>query len=174
MDPAAEREALTKEILDTDRRIYQAIQAGRADEWLRAELTMRQLKVLLLLDSGETGERHAASMSHLAAALHVTLPTVTGIVDRLVEHGFVRREEDPSDRRLVVVRLTPAGGDLLDRLRASGRSDLAAALDRLTVDELRIVARGLDLLLTAALARGEAGAGSGEAESRGQSQEECG
>lgn len=148
MDSDAERAALTREILNTDRRIYQAIQAGSSDAWLRVELTIRQLKILLLLQASET---HSARMGQLAAALRVTLPTITGIVDRLVEHGLVRREEDPSDRRLVVARLTPAGRELVERLQSHGRNQMAATLRRLSVEELRIVARALDLLLTAAL-----------------------
>ncbi len=149
-----ERAALTREILNADRRIYQAIQAGSADEWLRVELTMRQLKVLLLLATSETG---SARMGQLASALRVTLPTVTGIVDRLVEQRLVRREEDPSDRRLVVARLTAEGRELFERLQSHGRSQLTATLDRLSVDELRVVARALDLLLTAALEKCPAG-----------------
>ena len=47
-------------------------------------------------------------MGQLAASLAVTLSTVTGIVDRLVEHQMVVREEDPHDRRLVVCRLRAA------------------------------------------------------------------
>lgn len=142
------RTALIQEILDTDRRIYQAILGVISDEWLKIELTNRQLKVLLVLCvSAQAGAR----MGQLASALGVTLPTVTGIVDRLVEHGLVRREEDPSDRRLVVVRLTESGRALMDRLRSRGRADFAVTLDRLGDDDLRLVARALDLLLTAAL-----------------------
>ena len=143
-----ERAALIQEILNTDRRIYRAIQAGSSDEWLRVELTMRQLKILLLLYTTET---QAARMSALAAALGVTLPTITGIVDRLVEQSLVQREEEPSDRRLVVARLTPEGRELVERLQDHGRSHLAATLHRLSLEELRTVARALDLLLTAAL-----------------------
>ena len=38
-------------------------------------------------------------MSELVARLGVTLPTVSGIVDRLVEHGLVGRRAVESDRR---------------------------------------------------------------------------
>lgn len=145
-----ERVALTEEILNTDRRIYQAIQASTLDEWLHVELTMRQLKILLLLASSGT---ESARMGQLAAALGVTMPTITGVVDRLVEQRLVRREEDPHDRRLVVARLTEGGRTLIGRLKDNGRTEMAATLERLSVAELRVVARALDLLLTAALSR---------------------
>lgn len=46
------------------------------------------------------------SMSTLAGNLHVSLPTATGIVDRLVKAGFLRRASDAEDRRQVFVQLT--------------------------------------------------------------------
>jgi DNA-binding MarR family transcriptional regulator len=46
------------------------------------------------------------TMSTLARNLHISLPTASGVVDRLVRAGFVRRVPEPSDRRQVVVELT--------------------------------------------------------------------
>jgi DNA-binding MarR family transcriptional regulator len=145
------RESLVAEILDNDRRIYQAILGAISDEWLRMELSNRQLKVLLVLCMSDG---RGARMGQLAATLGVTLPTVTGIVDRLVEHELVRRDEDPADRRSVVARLAPGGAELMDRLRSRGRADFASTLERLGTDDLRLVARALDLLLSAALEAG--------------------
>jgi DNA-binding MarR family transcriptional regulator len=39
----------------------------------------------------------------------VTGGSVTGLTDKLVSEGWVQREEDADDRRVLVVRLTPAG-----------------------------------------------------------------
>ena len=47
------------------------------------------------------------TMSTLARNLHVSMPTATGVVARMVRAGYVRRVEDPEDRRQVVVELTP-------------------------------------------------------------------
>ena len=149
---AGERDRLVNEILSSERRIYQAISQATTDAWLRVDLTMPQLKVLLVLYFVEAPRRH---MTHLASALGVTLPTATGVVDRLVEAGLVQRSDDPTDRRIVVVGLTTAGRELVDRLRATGRHELTAALELLTVAELATVARGLDLLLTASRSRQE-------------------
>src|SRR5687768_10615436 len=41
----------------------------------------------------------------LATLTGLTTGAVTGVVDRLEEGGFVRRERDPDDRRRVIVRL---------------------------------------------------------------------
>src|SRR5215470_10853577 len=41
----------------------------------------------------------------LAKQTGLTTASITGVIDRLEEAGFVRRERDPSDRRRVVIRL---------------------------------------------------------------------
>lgn len=89
-------------------------------------------------------------MSELAEALGTGVSTITGIFDRLVEHGLVVREEDPHDRRVVVGRLTPAGAEVVDRFHLTARDRLGRVLAELTPDELRVVARAAVLLRNAA------------------------
>src|SRR5579884_3837113 len=48
-------------------------------------------------------------ITELAAEERVTQPAITLLVNRLVERGWVERATDPSDRRAVLVTLTPAG-----------------------------------------------------------------
>src|SRR4051812_45515127 len=99
-----EHAQLVRQVLDLRADLVRSLRPARA--WLDVDLTMSQVKVLFVLFSDG-----GASMGQLAASLGVTLPTVTGIVDRLVEHGMVQREENPHDRRLVVCRLTETGTD---------------------------------------------------------------
>jgi DNA-binding transcriptional ArsR family regulator len=46
----------------------------------------------------------------LARATGLTTASITGVLDRLEEGGFVRRERDPKDRRRVIVNLKPGPG----------------------------------------------------------------
>lgn len=48
-------------------------------------------------------------MKQLAAICQVALSTMTGVVDRLIEHGLVQRRHSFTDRRVVLVQLTAAG-----------------------------------------------------------------
>ena len=86
---AVDRTDLVQQVLGLRTELYRSLRPAR--EWLEIDLTTSQLKVLFLLYSAE-----CASMGQLAASLAVTLSTVTGIVDRLVEHQMVVREEDPT------------------------------------------------------------------------------
>src|SRR5476649_821731 len=79
--------------------------AARALERAAAvrDLTLAQFRVLALIAAGD--ERS----SLLAERLAVAKPTITAVVDGLVERGFVGREAVIGDRRSIRVVLTPAG-----------------------------------------------------------------
>ena len=52
----------------------------------------------------------------VAARMHVTSGSVTSVLDNLEKKGFVVRSNDPSDRRRVLVDITPAAQAVLDAL----------------------------------------------------------
>jgi len=54
-----------------------------------------------------------SSTGALARAVHLSGPTVTGILDRLTKRGLVDRTRNGQDRRSVTVRLTSGGEDVL-------------------------------------------------------------
>lgn len=88
------------------------VASGHAPEFLTLDVTMAQMKALYLVAA-----RVSLHMSALADLLGVTLSTGTGLVDRLVDQGLLERRHDDVDRRHVMVRLTPAGTELLERMR---------------------------------------------------------
>jgi len=77
------------------------------------------------------------TMSTLARNLHVSLPTVSGIVDRLVRAGFVRRITDEDDRRQVVVELAAKGRRFFQEFEAVIRRRWEEALLPLEPQELQ-------------------------------------
>ena len=60
------------------------------------------------------GDPYELSPGRLLRETLVTSGTMTNRVDRLAGRGLVERHPDPSDRRGVLVRLTPAGKDAVD------------------------------------------------------------
>ncbi|GAB6898113.1 MarR family winged helix-turn-helix transcriptional regulator [Kineosporia succinea] len=68
-----------------------------------------------------------SSQRALAQALGVTARNVTGIVDGLVETGFVTREPHPGDRRATLVTFTAKGSETVADLR-KGQKVLAGQL----------------------------------------------
>jgi DNA-binding MarR family transcriptional regulator len=66
------------------------------------------------------------SAGQLAATLHVHPSTMTGLIRRLEHRGLVRRWSDPSDRRRVLLGLTPAG----QRLDVRAHGTVEEAVER--------------------------------------------
>ena len=125
----------------------QLLADSHAPEFLEIAVTMPQAKLLYLL--GTAGELH---MSDLVHRLGVSLSTVSGLVDRIVDQGYAHRREDAVDRRQVVVGLTPAGAAFLDRFRELNARQMRELLELLADDDLDIVRRSL-VALTAAATR---------------------
>ncbi|HEY0792804.1 MAG TPA: MarR family transcriptional regulator [Chthoniobacterales bacterium] len=79
-------------------------------------LGTRQGRFNLLLILGHCAQKLPAA-ADLAECTGVTRATITGLLDGLEKDGLVERRDDPSDRRLVRVGLTPRGEAFLDRVR---------------------------------------------------------
>jgi DNA-binding MarR family transcriptional regulator len=126
-------------------RLMQRLADTHAPEFLEIDVTMPQAKLLYLL--GAAGELH---MSDLVARLGTSPATVSGLVDRLVDHRLANRRDDPTDRRQVLVELTPAGVDFLGRFRELNTRQLLELVEVLDDDGLGHVRAALDALNVAA------------------------
>ncbi len=86
---------------------------SRLDDLLRpAGLTALQYTALTVL------ERHPdLSSAQLARNSFVTAQSMADMITTLEDHGLIERHRDRTDRRRLVVALTTAGRDLLDRYR---------------------------------------------------------
>lgn len=93
-----------------------------------------------------SGEPYELSPGQLVAATMVTSGTMTNRVDRLVSRGLVVRRPAPSDRRGILVRLTPEGRESVDGALDTLLELEHATLEHLPVEEREHVARGLRAL----------------------------
>jgi DNA-binding MarR family transcriptional regulator len=118
--------------------IMRLVAGWRLPEFLAVDITMSQAKLLHLV-AAEPG----IGMSALAARLGVGLSSVSSLVDRLVEHGYVDRNEDPADRRQQLVTPTVAGEDVIDRMRQMNLQHMQVLLEGLTENELEDLGHSL-------------------------------
>jgi len=116
-------------------------------EWLSVDLTMPQLKIVLLLFTDGP-----ARVSTLASALGVSLATTTGITDRLVQHNLMVRSSDPEDRRAVVCSLSEKGKELITRLWELGQSRVRSLMKKMTSAKLEIIREAMEAILQTASA----------------------
>ncbi|MEV0746856.1 MarR family transcriptional regulator [Streptomyces sp. NBC_01220] len=109
------------------------VNAVYADSGREHGITAQQGQLLCVLMVRPYG------MSELGAMLGLAKSSLTGLVDRSVQRGLVRREPDPEDGRAVRVALTPAGDALADVFYAGTcqRVDaLSAGLDEADREQL--------------------------------------
>ena len=119
---------------------------GRArirDNLAGFDMTMPQIRTLYFLSRGP--QRMKDISDHLMRGM----PSATSMIDRLVKKGYVERVPDPSDRRVVLCRITDSGREMLDRFSRMGAVRFEAVAESLTDDELDKIAPALDLLVDA-------------------------
>jgi DNA-binding MarR family transcriptional regulator len=75
--------------------------------------------------------------AELADAAGVTRATMTGLVDTLERDGWVKREDDPTDRRTIRVRMTSKGHALLDGILPDYFRCVSTIMQPLTKGERR-------------------------------------
>jgi len=117
-----------------------------SERLVRLGISMSQLHVMHLL------ERHGElAMSRLADMLDVSFSAATGLVDRIEERGFVERIRVPEDRRVVLVRITPAGRQMLEDVEIVRTEIIQLVLDQLDPSQLDGVATAMAALRVAFL-----------------------
>ena len=77
------------------------------------------------------------SVSEISRRLGIAKPNITPLVDRLYECGYVDRQHDDGDRRVVNVVLLPAGEEKLAAIFATISGEIRKQADHLTVSEFR-------------------------------------
>lgn len=108
------------------------------------ELTTSQLDVVICLAEHGGGP---VSQREIEEELHLSNPTVTGILKRLEKKGFISRRVGAQDRRYREVRLTGKCIQLAERLQPQGRTMLLRAFQGFTMEEFDSLNRMLRRLL---------------------------
>jgi DNA-binding MarR family transcriptional regulator len=80
---------------------------------------------------GRLDELGPTRISDLAKADRCSQPTMSALVQRQEESGWVRREADPADSRASLISLTDAGRGELDRARHEAGEAIATRLRQL-------------------------------------------
>jgi DNA-binding MarR family transcriptional regulator len=73
----------------------------------------------------------------VSARMHITTGTMTSVLDTLERNGYVKRLPDPSDRRRVLVDITPAAQAVLDKMLPEVQHVIAVALRDIDADTLQ-------------------------------------
>lgn len=104
-------------------------------------LTAAQREVVLLV-----GARPGRSVSRLAAELGLASNTVSTLVSGLVADGWLVRDLDPEDRRVILLRLTDQVQEHVDAVRARRRRVLHDALRQMDPGQVAALRSGSSAL----------------------------
>ncbi len=111
----------------------------RLEFWEARGLTMAQLRLMYLLLAED-----CRSVGQLAEEMRVRPASVTGLTDRLVDHGLIERRADPADRRLVRVALTPEGRRVLGEIEVASLAYLGGIFERMGEESVERLCEALE------------------------------
>lgn len=118
-----------------DRKLYES---------QRFSLPYAELKCLMLFD----GQRYL-TLKEMAKHLDVAKSRVTKLVSGLLDKGLVVQADDPRDRRIKLITLTPTGREKADEIRDFQRLIHRKLLLQMDVQERRSVLLCLEVLRSA-------------------------
>jgi len=102
---------------------------------LSAELSRGKVSFAQFFLLGHFPPDKTLAMREIAEKMAHTTAAATGLVDRLVKLGYLKRLDDPDDRRRVLVRITPKGEELVERIRQDIVEKLASVTGILSPEE---------------------------------------
>lgn len=108
------------------------------EEWIKIDLKFSKSEIftMLFLD-----KRKEITMTELVEYINSPMSTATGIVDRLVKNGYIKRGRSERDRRIVILRLTEDGSQLIKRLKDMILKYINIVVEDLTEEEKQFLTR---------------------------------
>ncbi len=103
-----------------------------------AQISVPRMRLLTLME-----DHGPQRIAQLAIMDQVSQPSVTSMVDAMSEAGWVVRSRDPSDGRAVLITITDAGREQLERARWISSHALARHLQALKPEQLETLVRAL-------------------------------
>ncbi|MBN3034795.1 MAG: MarR family transcriptional regulator [Bacteroidales bacterium] len=102
---------------------------------------------LLTLGYLASRDNYRATHAEITKYLHLNSSTVTGIINRLENKGYIARLPRPEDRRSVFIALTSGGAQLLEKSPRLLHEKLSEKLQSLSVEKLDEINRTLQTLI---------------------------
>jgi len=125
--------------------LFRTLVKKMSHEWNRNmgdTFSMTQFRTLYMLN--ERGPQKAAE---LADILCVTSGAITGLADKLIEKGLVERQRSEDDRRVVYLRITDSGKQVLKELREKQKETIARLFEGLPEEDILHLKRIFTALL---------------------------
>jgi DNA-binding MarR family transcriptional regulator len=136
------RDAAITEIMQSLRRIFRTIQDYYQEVFNKFEITGPQLWALKLINQHER-----LPIGELSKKMYLHPSTLSGVIDRLEQRGYVTRGREEGDRRIVQVCLTSKGKNLAQRAPNPVQGKMIYGLRKLKRGELDRVLNSVQTLV---------------------------
>ena len=137
--------SLIERIIEAYEPVVAAQRSVIARVWRDRSISKLNLHLLMLLCA-----HGPQPMGRLAALADVSLPNLTAMVDRMEQLRLVKRVQDDSDRRVVIVRPTARGRSQVEEIESIRREEMRRILRRLSPSEQRLCLRAMQAMARAA------------------------
>ena len=124
---------------------HSALKSRFIREWIPQRLTVTQFQALQHLNwyASSCG----MTVGELAEHLGLAYSTVSNLVDRLEEQGWVLRQRDSEDRRRIYILLTDKARQLFQQHRERTHRFVSETIGRLSQEERQMLVKGLNHLV---------------------------
>lgn len=130
------------EIMQSLRRIFKAIQDYSHEVSGKFGITGPQLWALKTISQNES-----LSLSDLSKKMYLHPSTITGLIDRLEKKGYVTRNRDQADRRVISVQLTSKGKSLTRKAPNPVQGKMVYGLRELKRERLDLIYESVQKLV---------------------------
>ncbi len=111
------------------------------EEWISLDLDFSKSELFTMLLVDRNGE---IIMSKIADYVNVSMSTANGIVERLIKKGLLSRDRSDLDRRIVVIRLTEDGKNLVNELKKIVFEYIGLIFEALDDEERKLIFKIFD------------------------------
>jgi DNA-binding MarR family transcriptional regulator len=135
-------DAAISDIMQSLRRIVKAIQDYSHEVSGKFGVTGPQLWALKTISW-----EGSLPLGELSKKMYLDPSTISGVIDRLESKGYVTRDRNQEDRRVVKVQLTPAGQSLVEKAPNPAQGKMIHGLRKLSKNELSAIYHSVDKLV---------------------------
>lgn len=128
--------------------MFRALLKSISREWKHSSeskynLSYPQFQVLYVLKI-----RGTMKVSELAEALTLTPPAITGLTDKLVAEGYVKKERAEDDRRVVNISLLEPGYEMIQKVKKDQKELIQGFFNILSEEDIQHLRRIFSLMLS--------------------------
>jgi DNA-binding MarR family transcriptional regulator len=133
-------EQYVAEIESSLRLVSMIIRKRGRDILVDFDVTPPQLNALNFL------KHSSLTMGELGQKMYLANSTATDLIDRMERNGLIVRERDSKDRRVIRLKITPKGMDIIGEVINARKNYLAGVLAKVAPEDRQMLVSNLDKL----------------------------